>query len=84
MAKNQWNELLLEQVRQLPMASSKEQVQLRLNLLIVEASKQKKRSQLNLNSFFKPINFLAQENSLTLLVSFLMRLILVNKINKNF
>ncbi|EHN69609.1 sensor domain-containing diguanylate cyclase [Aliivibrio fischeri] len=42
MAKNQWNELLLEQVRQLPMASSKEQVQLRLNLLIVEASKQKK------------------------------------------
>ncbi|ACH66560.1 conserved hypothetical protein [Aliivibrio fischeri MJ11] len=40
MAKNQWNELLLEQVRQLPMASSKEQVQLRLNLLMVEASKQ--------------------------------------------
>ncbi len=84
MAKNQWNELLLEQVRQLPMASSKEQVLLRLNLLIVEASKQKKRSQLNLSSFFKPINFLAQENSLTLLVSFLMRLILVNKTNKNF
>lgn len=84
MAKNQWNELLLEQVRQLPMASSKEHVQLRLNLLIVEASKQKKLSQLNLSSFFKPINFLAQESSLTLLVSFLMPLILVNKTNKNF
>lgn len=43
MANNQWHELLLEQVRQLPMTSSKEQIQWHLNLLTVEASKQNKK-----------------------------------------
>lgn len=41
MAKNQWNDYLLEQVRQLPSASSKEQVQFHLNTITVEALKQK-------------------------------------------
>ncbi|PQJ89061.1 sensor domain-containing diguanylate cyclase [Aliivibrio sifiae] len=39
MAKNLWNDYLLEQVRQLPSASSKEQVQLHLNTITVEALK---------------------------------------------
>lgn len=39
MAINQWNGYLLEQVRQLPMASSKQQVQFQLNTIEVEASK---------------------------------------------
>lgn len=40
MAKNQWISYLLEQVRQLPIASSKEQVQFRLNTITSEALRQ--------------------------------------------
>ena len=40
MAKDSWNNYLLEQVRQLPMASSKEQVQYQLNTITVEALRQ--------------------------------------------
>ncbi|MGR6839858.1 diguanylate cyclase domain-containing protein [Aliivibrio wodanis] len=39
MANNQWYGYLLEQVRQLPRASSKEQVQFQLNTIALEASK---------------------------------------------
>lgn len=40
MAKDSWNNYLLEQVRQLPMASSKEHVQYQLNAITVEALQQ--------------------------------------------
>ena len=40
MAKNQWTSYLLEQVRQLPIVSSKEQVQFRLNTITSEALRQ--------------------------------------------
>lgn len=41
MAKDSWNNYLLEQVRQLPMATSKEHVQYQLNTITVETLKQK-------------------------------------------